>query len=160
MNSATHADLCERAARWLKTVGCGVTAVELVTRAGEQPDVIGWRHGHSVLCEVKISRADFYADRAKPWRAEPVLGMGDWRFYVAPQGLLFPCEMPPGWGLLEWDGKRMQRTHNVPAGNMWGPPPLTGDKIKEALVLCSLVRRLERPHTDRRAQAQGGEHED
>jgi hypothetical protein len=150
MASSLHAELCRRAERWLKTVGCGVTATELVTFAHEQPDVIGWRQGRSVVCEVKVSRADFAADLAKPWRRDPAQGMGDWRIYVAPAGLLLPAEIPCGWGLLEWDGRLMHRTHNVPLGNIWGEPPLQGDKHKEALVLCSLVRRLQKPRTDRR----------
>lgn len=150
MASQLHSELCLRAERWLRTVGCGVTAIELATFAQEQPDVIGWRAGRSIVCEVKVSRADFAADVAKPWRRDPVRGMGDWRIYVAPAGLLLPAEIPPGWGLLEWDGRRMQRTHNIPAGNIWGEPPLQGDKHKETLVLCSLVRRLQKPRSDRR----------
>ncbi|WP_395794793.1 hypothetical protein, partial [Aquimonas sp.] len=68
-----------------------------------------------------------------------------------------PAEIPSGWGLLEWDGRRMHRTHNVPAGNIWGEPPLQGEKHKETLVLCSLVRRLQKPRTDRRnAYARSG----
>ena len=120
--------------------------------AGEQPDAIGWRYGLTLLCEAKVSRADFLADRKKPWRARPELGMGDWRFYVAPAGMLQPDEIPEGWGLLEWDGKRLQPTHNVPPGNMWGAPPFAGHKRHEALILCSLIRRLEKPHTDRRGK--------
>jgi hypothetical protein len=51
----------------------------------------------------------------------------------------------------------MHRTHNVPAGNIWGEPPLQGEKHKETLVLCSLVRRLQKPRTDRRnAYARSG----
>jgi len=145
-----HAELCMHAERWLRQSGCGVTAIDLATAAGEQPDVIGWRYGLTALCEVKISRGDFLADRKKPWRARPELGMGDWRFYVAPSGLLRAEDMPEGWGLLEFDGKRLQRSHNVPDGNMWGAPPFTGHKRHEALILCSLIRRLQRPESDRR----------
>jgi hypothetical protein len=151
--SGLHAELCRRAERWLRSIGCGVTAIELVSFAGEQPDVIGWRQGRSVVCEAKVSRADFAADLAKPWRLDPAQGMGDWRFYVAPSGLLQASEIPAGWGLLEWDGKQLQRTHNVPPGNTWSEPPLQGDKRKEALVLCSLVRRLQKPRSDRRKRA-------
>jgi hypothetical protein len=158
----THSELCLRAQRWLRSVGCGITAVDLATIAGEQPDVIGWRYGLTVLCEVKVSRGDFLADRKKPWRARPEIGMGDWRFYVAPAGMLQPDEIPEGWGLLEWDEKRLQPRHNVPPGNMWGSPPFAGHKRHEALILCSLIRRLERPKSDRRKAskaAQRGEGE-
>lgn len=149
----THSELCLRAQRWLRSNGCAVTVIDLATAAGEQADVIGWRYGLTALCEVKVSRSDFLADRKKPWRRHPEQGMGDWRFYVAPAGLLRADEMPQGWGLLEWDGKRMQPTHNAPHGNMdWPAPPFRGEKRKEALVLCSLIRRLEKPHTDRRGK--------
>lgn len=150
-----HAELCMHAERWLRKVGCGVTVTELVTAAGEQPDAIGWRYGLTLLCEVKTSRSDFLADRKKPWRRLPELGMGDWRFYVAPSGVLLAKDMPEGWGLLEWDGKRMQPTHNATQGNMgWGAPPFRGDKRKEALLLCSLIRRMKNPESDRRGRRQ------
>jgi hypothetical protein len=145
-----HAELCMHAERWLRKSGCGVTAIDLATVAGEQPDAIGWRYGLTALCEVKVSRGDFLADRKKPWRARPELGMGDWRFYVAPSGILRAEDMPEGWGLLEFDGKRLQRSHNVPHGNMWGAPPFAGHKRHEALMECSLIRRLQRPESDRR----------
>lgn len=149
----THSELCLRAQRWLRSVGCGVTAVDLATVAREQPDAIGWRYGLTLMCEVKVSRSDFLADRKKPWRARPELGMGDWRFYVAPAGMLQPDEIPFGWGLLEWDGEKLQPRHNVPQGAFgWREPPFAGNKRHEALILCSLIRRLEKPHTDRRGK--------
>lgn len=149
--ASDHYELCLRAQRWLKTAGCGVTAVELVSFAQETPDAIGWRQGQSILCEAKASRADFLADKKKPWRIRPELGMGDWRFFVAPFGMISPSELPERWGLLEWDGKRMLRTHAVPRSALdWSRPPFVGHKQRESLVLCSLIRRLENPAADRR----------
>ena len=70
--------------------------------SGEMPDAIGWKGAsHSVLVECKISRADFLADRDKPFRRKPDLGLGCERFYLTPPGLLEAKELPPGWGLLE-----------------------------------------------------------
>ncbi len=90
----------------------------------EIPDAIGWlRSGVSLLIECKASRADFLSDAVKPSRrsskasvsggpepsnAEPPIkpprkteGLGAYRFYLAPSGLLHPDELPEGWGLLE-----------------------------------------------------------
>ena len=69
--------------------------------SGETPDVIGWKgRCRSVLIECKVSRADFLADREKPFRKDPSLGMGCERFYLTPAGLIRPAELPGKWGLL------------------------------------------------------------
>ncbi len=90
----------------------------------EIPDAIGWlRSGVSLLIECKASRGDFLSDAVKPSRRsgkvgvpgspaptapEPEIkpprkteGLGAYRFYLAPSGLLAPDEIPEGWGLLE-----------------------------------------------------------
>ena len=94
----------------------------------EIPDAIGWlRSGVSILIECKASRGDFLSDADKPSRRvgkgggksgalvrpepsapEPKIkppikteGLGSYRFYLAPLGLLHPDELPEGWGLLE-----------------------------------------------------------
>lgn len=110
MADLTHAGLCALAVRWLKRPpsagggGCIVAISEPRAEAyGECPDAIGFRAGHldgSVLVECKVSRADFLADKAKPHR-QPGCGMGTWRYYMAPAGMLRPEELPERWGLLE-----------------------------------------------------------
>lgn len=98
----THAELVERAARWLKgTAGCNVVLAEFVAQVGEIPDAIGWKSCESFLIECKTSRADFLADKKKPWRREPEFGMGVYRYFMAPAGIIKPEELPAGWGLLE-----------------------------------------------------------
>lgn len=107
-----HKALCELAVKWLKRArsaggpGCAVALTECKTGwSGEIPDAIGFRFtGHeptdgSVLVEVKVSRADFLADAKKPHRVSG--GIGSWRYYMAPVGLIDPCELPQGWGLLQ-----------------------------------------------------------
>lgn len=139
----SHAELCERAVRWLrKSVGCGVVVSEMVSATGEVPDAIGWRYGRSILVEAKVSRADFFADQKKPWRRMPERGMGDWRFYLAPAGMLQKNEIPVGWGLLEVAGKQVRRVHAVPQGNCWPEPPQLGNKLAETILLCSALRRV------------------
>jgi hypothetical protein len=47
------------------------------------PDAIGWKHAcHSVLVERKVTRSDFLADRAKPFRLDLGPGVGCERFYL------------------------------------------------------------------------------
>jgi hypothetical protein len=60
------------------------------------------------LVECKISRADFLADRNKPFRVKPELGVGSERFYLAPKDLVKVEELPPGWGLLEYQNRSIE----------------------------------------------------
>ena len=98
----THAQLVERAVAWLRGYRCGVVLSEQACVSGEMPDAIGWKRAcHSVLVECKISRADFLADRDKPFRQKSEAGLGCERFYLTPAKLLKAPELPVGWGLLE-----------------------------------------------------------
>jgi hypothetical protein len=73
----THAQLVEKAVAWLRHYRCGVVLSEQACVSGEMPDAIGWKRAcHSVVVECKISRADFLADRAKPWRRKPEGAVG------------------------------------------------------------------------------------
>ena len=73
----THAQMVERAVVWLRGYRCGVILSEQACASGEMPDAIGWKGAcHSVVVECKISRADFLADREKPFRRKAHLGMG------------------------------------------------------------------------------------
>ncbi len=98
-----HAQLVEKAVGWLRRYGCGVVLSEQACGNGEVPDAIGWKRGsHSVLVECKVTRADFLADRAKPFRLKPATGVGCERFYLTPAALLRREDLPRGWGLLEF----------------------------------------------------------
>lgn len=98
----THAQLVLLSYRWvLRSGGAAVAFRELVTVAMEMPDVLAIGGTvTSILVECKISRADFLADRKKPWRVNPSLGMGGHRIYCAPEGLLRLEELPEKWALL------------------------------------------------------------
>jgi hypothetical protein len=103
-----HEKLVRAAVAWLRSYGCGVVLSEQSSASGETPDAIGWKRAcHSVVIECKISRADFLADRAKSFRMKPEKGMGCERFYLAPAGLIYPNEVPAGWGLLEPRGREL-----------------------------------------------------
>ena len=105
----THAALVLHAIEWLRRYRCGVVLSEQACISGEMPDAIGWKRAcRSVLVECKISRADFLADRAKPFRQKSELGVGCERFYLVPRGLVRPDELPAGWGLLELQNRRIE----------------------------------------------------
>lgn len=107
----THSNLCDIAVKWLKKpnskggAGCHIAVSEMAGGwSGEIPDAIGfraagWDDGSTVV-EVKVSRSDFLADRNKPHRNGERLGMGKWRFYLCPEGLISPEEVPEKWGLV------------------------------------------------------------
>lgn len=101
------------AVTWLKRPagrggpGCTIALAETGNCvSGEIPDAIGWhpRHGthaFSVVVEVKVSRSDFLADAKKPHRKDGATGMGNYRYFLAPQGVIQLEEVPKGWGLIE-----------------------------------------------------------
>jgi hypothetical protein len=123
----THDELVRKAAAWLRrgaivpdwrgprirNVRCSVVLTECAGGGGEIPDAIGFAFGArwSVLIECKTSRSDFLAD-AKKWHRRPCMkrfhGLGMYRYFLAPAGLLKFDEMPRGWGLLEVHGRSVQ----------------------------------------------------
>ena len=133
----THAQLVEKAVHWLRSYRCGVILSEQACANGEMPDAIGWKRAcHSVLVECKISRADFLADRAKPFRQKTHLGMGCERYYLVPDGLLRAEELPNGWGLLELRNRRITITQ-LAAKNL---RTANGFRHEMNLLLASLRR--------------------
>ncbi len=118
-----HAELCKLAVNWLKRPysrgghGCTVAIDECRTGwAGEIPDAIGYRFSGmqdssmdgTVLVECKVTRSDFLADKAKPHRQAG--GIGNWRYYMAPEGLIAPAELPEKWGLVEVNSRGHLKT--------------------------------------------------
>jgi hypothetical protein len=112
----THAHLTALAVKWLKRPqsrsgpGCHLAVSECKSGwDGEIPDAIGWRAAGyldgSFIVEVKVSRRDFLADAQKPHRAGDAKGIGNWRFYMCPEGLIVPAELPPKWGLIYVSGR-------------------------------------------------------
>jgi hypothetical protein len=135
--SMTHPQLVERAVRWLRSYRCGVVLSEQACVSGEMPDAIGWkRANHSVLVECKVTRADFLADRAKPFRQKPEQGVGSERFYLTPPALVKLEELPPGWGLLESRRGRIEMLQ-ASAKNL---RTATGLRYEMNLLLASLRR--------------------
>jgi hypothetical protein len=125
ITAPTHRELCSAAVEWLvrpeskKGPGCTVAFSEVQSPCGrEVMDAFGVRavgpETYSVLVEVKVSRADFRADLAKPHRQDQSLSGGTYRYYFAPAGLILPEELPPRWGLIEYGRPRFR----VAAGHL------------------------------------------
>lgn len=141
----THDSLCLMAEKFLKSNGFGVVfhdKFRAITSSGEQPDCLGFRSSVSCLIECKTSRADFLADRKKKFRISESLGMGDWRFMLAPKGLIKVDELPTNWGLLETTGKRIIKVHGWPPNTYWHDKPFYANKQAECDYLYSACRRM------------------
>lgn len=133
----THQKLVQKAVAWLRGYRCGVVLSEQACVNGEMPDAIGWKSTcHSVLVECKVSRADFLADREKPFRRKPELGVGCERFYLTPAGLICPEELPAGWGLLELRSGKMEVLRRSTPNHRSS----TGFGYEMNLLLASLCR--------------------
>lgn len=133
----THAQLVEKAVRWLRAYRCGVVLSEQACVSGEMPDAIGWKRAcHSVLLECKITRADFLADRQKPFRLKSEKGVGGERFYLTQPEMVKVEELPPGWGLLEYRRGRIEMLR-ASAKNL---RTATGFRYEMNLLLASLRR--------------------
>lgn len=135
---SAHADLVDRAVRWLRrSRSCTRIVAEFVcVGTQEQPDAIGWRFTRSTLVEVKTSRADFRRDLTKPRHAHAAAGMGCWRWFLTPPDLVRPEELPAGWGLVEALPRSMRVVHEPDARDEY-------DKLGELAVLLSTLRRHE-----------------
>jgi hypothetical protein len=138
----THQDLVRRAERWLRgTMRCSVVIAERVSYANEVPDAIGWTSKGSILVECKTSRSDFFADGKKFFRQNPEYGMGDFRFYMVPRGLINADEVPERWGLLEARPKQVRVILDA----------YSFDKVrasfKERTLLVSALRRFQNPES-------------
>src|SRR6201997_2602654 len=133
----THAQLVNMAVKWLRGYRCGVVLSEQACVSGEMPDAIGWRRAcHSVLVECKVTRADFLADRGKPFRHKSETALGCERFYLTSPGLANLEELPAGWGLLECRGRKVEMIRPA-AKNMRAA---AGFRYEMNLLLASLRR--------------------
>jgi hypothetical protein len=140
----THAEVVERAARWLRAK-YPVVMTELVAASAEIPDALGIDTIRSTLVECKVSRADFRRDRDKCCRrraeahtedskAVHGTGLGLYRYFMAEPGVIPVNELPKGWGLLEIHGQRVLT--KVKSGQF------RRDTYSEMALLISALRRL------------------
>lgn len=96
---------CERPEFCKACVSYKYVAVELNTYGIEQCDVWGWNGYVTAVIEVKTSHNDFLNDRKKECRQDEYRDMqcGNYRWYLCPEGVIKPEEIPEGWGLLYWN---------------------------------------------------------
>jgi hypothetical protein len=84
-----------------------------------------------------MSRA-FWPTAASRFATNPRSALGCERFYLAPAGLICRQELPQGWGLLEYKGRKIEMVHpsdkNLRAAS--------GFRYEMNLLLASL-RRIE-----------------
>ncbi|CAL2105471.1 hypothetical protein T190115A13A_160004 [Tenacibaculum sp. 190524A02b] len=141
----THSDLVNIGYKWcLKR--CGFAFKELVTNNIEQPDIIGFKGNYTFLLEAKSSRSDFLNDKKKVFREYPEMGMGDFRFFIIPKGLITINELPNNWGLIEVNEKGKTRlTHNpFGKGNIYSNwKNIPKDIYAENRMMYSALRRLQ-----------------
>lgn len=97
----THTKLVKAAGAWLGKQA-RVVATELHTsRVSETPDAIGWGgRGYCIVVECKASRADFLANARKKHEQKGT-GVGDERWFLAPNRVIMKEDVPEGWGLME-----------------------------------------------------------
>lgn len=96
----THQQLVNIAYKWAKNRH-GFVVKEFNSGWGEIPDVLAFTGQFTTLIECKVSRSDFLGDKKKHFRRVPEYGMGNFRIYCCPKGLISVKELPEKWGLLE-----------------------------------------------------------
>lgn len=153
----THKELIPIAYKWvIKTAKCGVAFKELYSHTcnGEYPDVIGFRsHGKSILIECKATRSDFLCDKNKLFRKHPEKGMGDYRFYLCPKGVISPEDLPNGWGLIWIDNSGKAKCIVNPycksvSGNIWRNHMVKNWAAEHSLMYSALRRLHIKGHID------------
>lgn len=131
----THDDLCRLGAEWLfRRHRCALVAWDVRgIMLAEQPDAVGWStSGQSYLVEAKVSRADFFRGMKKPHMRTGAPGIGCWRWFITPAGLIGVNELPPRWGLIEVGaGGRARQVH---ASKLFPP-----ERVSRAAETAALV---------------------
>lgn len=141
----THDELVTRGYKWLLgTAGCGFALTDgMKSTTHEEPDVIGWRDGVSVLVECKASRSDFLADKNKWHRQDPELGMGGHRYYLCPPGVIQPEDLPERWRLLWAYPGMVKRVVDAKGNCHWGNPPFPErNRDAEIRLMNTALRRM------------------
>ncbi|MCK5601999.1 hypothetical protein KAR91_09025 [Candidatus Pacearchaeota archaeon] len=144
----SHTELCTLAEKWLlKSKGCSFALTEFDAAIGEIPDSIGFKcgSGDTIMVECKASRNDFLSDKNKLVRINGHLGVGKFRFYLCPEGLIKEEELPKGWGLVYVNEKGKCKQVVGPKGNIWcGQFEFHHEKHMQAEwgMMASALRRL------------------
>lgn len=137
----SHDELSFIAAKWLKKhsqniliPNCATVIIDMKTLEQENPDVLGWNGYCSIMIEVKVNRGDFLSDFKKPFRKFIEKGVGQYRYYCCPTGLIKEDEVPENWGLLYLNEKNkieIIKVAKIQKANL----------IAERNMLISLIKR-------------------
>lgn len=136
----THRELCLFGAQYMKSKGTyeygkAKYVVCELERIGECPDVFGFGGGrYTQLIEVKVSRADFFSDKHKYWRQNPLSGLGMMRSYLCPKNVIKVEDLPLDWGLFYIDDKYKIECIKRPVMQM-------SSHVQEIDLICSILRR-------------------
>jgi len=84
------------------SAGCKNCYAEIMTRR-LQAIILGFCSWASILIEVKTSLADFKKDANKKCRKNPTDGVGEFRYFLCPAGLIIVEMLPENWGLLYYN---------------------------------------------------------
>lgn len=93
--------------------------------------------GSSTLIECKVSQADYVRDQSKFFRRLEGSGMGMYRYYMAPKGVIDVRTLPKKWGLIEVNGNG--RTRVVKRSQTF----YDWNGRSERGMLVSIIRRLD-----------------
>jgi hypothetical protein len=148
--SLTHADLVDRARRWLLRRKCPVVITEMTSAAGCTPDAIGWQTRYSIQVECKVSYGDFRRDGDKPSKRSKN-EVGTERWYLVPPALakrLADTDLG-GWGLLVADDRQGSAARILRRSQRFTLSPW-GARNEMALLVSALRR-----HTWSAGRAQG-----
>jgi hypothetical protein len=135
----SHRNLCFKATKHLRNKGIqpfhkSQYVVCELERVGESPDAFGFGGSSTQLIEVKVSRSDFLSDKKKYWRKYPEHGIGKFRSYLCPEGMIKEKDLPKYWGLL-WINEKGKITEIVK------PEAQPCNHIEELNLIVSILRR-------------------
>lgn len=150
--NSLHYELCKLGAKLIRSRKnptlpydrpCLYATVELVCMGAELTDVWGTTGDCTVIIEVKTSRADFLADKRKYARSKVAEELkhqiGNYRYYLCPEGVIKEDDLPDNWGLLVYDGKKVHRIKM--ATKVESSVPM------ELMHITSVMSRILRPQT-------------
>lgn len=82
--------------------------------------------------EIKCALGDLKRELSKPEKAEEIARFCSYWWIAVPQGLTADVKVPPGWGIIEVDGKLKAKVLR--------PAPLLNPEPMDALFVCSVLR--------------------
>lgn len=135
-NKSGHQKLVELGAKWLSRDHV-IVATEIAC-VREEPDCLGIKYqNRTTLIECKHSRSDYLSESKKIFRERAEMGMGNYRYYLTPPGLVDPNELRDGWGLLE-ASKNFKSVRVVRMSSFFSEKNYNA----EMAVLVSIIRRI------------------